>query len=111
MADTKTETDTPKIPKPDFTLSLGEKIYLAVSPDTSKNTVIYTLVCLRMGNSTSFYLNPTREINMFHNADKAQLFLDAVQKTIELNKKYENIKKYFFDLNEEEIQQFYTKTK
>ncbi len=103
---------SPKIPRPDTTTKIfGEKIYLAVCPDKNNARIVYTLVCLRMNNSTSYFLEPTREINMFYKPDKAQLFTESVHKAIEFEQKYENVKNIFFGYNQDAIDLFYANTK
>ena len=102
----------PKTPRPDMTTNVfGNKLYLAVNTDKTDARIVYTLVCFRMNNSTSYYVEPTREINMFYKPEKAQLFTESVKRAIEIEQKYENVKNIFFGWNQEAIDQFYANTK
>lgn len=93
--------------KPDLTLSMNDKIYLAVSKNTdSKFAFVFTLACLKMAkDSNSYYLNATPEIHAFKNKDSADLFHDTIEQIIEKNITNKNYQT-FFSANEELIGNF-----
>ncbi len=83
--------------RPDLTLNMDDKIYLAVSKNTdSKFAFVFTLACLKMEkNSNSYNLNATREIHAFKNKDAAEIFHDTVEQIIEVNLTNKNYQALF----------------
>ncbi len=83
--------------KPDLTLSMDDKIYLAVTKNTdSKFAFVFTLACLKMDkNSNSYNMNATREIHAFKNKDSAEIFHDTVEQIIEVNLTNKNYQALF----------------
>ena len=95
-------TDTTK---PDLTLNMDEKIYLAVAKNTrNKIAFVYTLACLRRSGN-NYDLLATRESNVFKNKASAELFYNAVQHIIDINHNDKN-KEWFFTANEDLIKGF-----
>ena len=93
--------------RPDLTLSMDEKIYLAVSKNTdNKIAFVYTLACLQMANKPGTYnLIPTRESHAFKDKDAAQIFYTAVKQIIGFNEADKN-KAMLFSANEDLIKNF-----
>ena len=93
--------------RPDLTLNMDDKIYLAVSKNTdSKFAFVFTLACLKMEkNSNSYNLNATREIHAFKNKDAAEIFHDAIEQIIEVNLTNKNYQA-LFKANEKMIDGF-----
>ena len=98
--------------KPSLTLSMDDKIYLAVSKrDADKLAFVYTLACNRTEKAANTYdMTATREIHTFKNRDSAQLYHDTIEQIINVNV---NDKKFdvLFGFNEELIAQFMEYTK
>ena len=93
--------------RPDLTLNMDDKIYLAVSKNTdSKFVFVFTLACLKMEkNSNAYNLNATREIHAFKNKDAAEIFHDTVEQIIEVNLTNKNYQA-LFKANEKMIDGF-----
>lgn len=93
--------------KPDLTLNMDEKIYLAVSKNTdNKIAFIYTLACLKMNEQSNTYnLMATRESHAFKDKDAAQIFYTAVKQIVAFNRADKN-KEIMFSANEDLIQKF-----
>ena len=98
--------------KPNLTLNMDDKIYLAVSQrDADKLSFVYTLACLKTDKMSNTYnLMATREILTFRNKDFAHLYHDTILEIIDKNM---NNKMYdtFFSMNDELITQFYEKSR
>ena len=92
--------------KPDLTLNMDEKIYLAVAQNT-KNAIVfvYTLACLSKGNTNSHDLFATREVYSFNNPQIAQMYYDTIKNIVDINKS-DNTKNTYFEWNRELIQRF-----
>ena len=101
-----------KIIKPNLTLNMDEKIYLAVSKNTANKTAfVYTLACLRQGNTTNYDAIATREVHAFqNNKSDAETFYATVKNVVEINRA-DKTKQFVFDLNQELIKRFYAQTK
>ena len=93
--------------KPDITINMDEKIYLAVAKDTGgKLAFIYTLACLRISEDDAFpSMLATREIHAFKNKDRAELYYDTLNKIVELNAD-DITKQDIFAFNEKLIDKF-----
>ena len=93
--------------KPDLTLNMDDKIYLAVTKNTdSKFAFVFTLACLKMDkNSNSYNINATREIHTFKNKDMAEIFHDTIEQIIEKSAENKNYG-VFFDNNKDLIDRF-----
>ena len=93
--------------KPDLTLNMDDKIYLAISKNTdSKFAFVFTLACLKMDkNSNSYNINATREIHAFKNKESAEIFHDTVEQIIEANAANKNYQA-LFTANEKIIDAF-----
>ena len=93
--------------KPNLTLNMDDKIYLAVAKrDLDKLSFVYTLACLRADNRTNSYnLTPTREIHTFKNKESAQLYHDTIEQIVEVNSNDET-KQPIFSANEPIIERF-----
>ena len=98
--------------KPNLTLSMDDKIYLAVSKrDTDKLCFVYTLACMRdTKGSNTYNMMPTREVHTFRNKESGKLYHDTIEQIVNINA---NDERYhvFFDLNDKAIEQFLTYTK
>ena len=98
--------------RPNLTLNMDDKIYLAVSKhDADKLSFVYTLACLKTDRmSNSYNMDATREIHSFRNRDFAQLYHDTIEQIIEVNA---NTPSYdmFFSLNDKQIEKFMEHTK
>ena len=83
--------------KPDFTLNMDDKIYLAISKNTdSKFAFVFTLACLKTKEGLNSYnLNATREIHAFKNKDSAEIFYNTVEQIIEANAANKNYQALF----------------
>ena len=100
-----TDKKQKKIPAPDLTLSMDDKIYLAVAKNTHwKMTYVYTLACLQTV-AKQYELCATREIHTFKNVETAQIYYDTVERIVEINKATEN-KTLLFEFNEDLIKSF-----
>ena len=98
--------------KPDLTLSMNDKIYLAVSKrNTDKLAFVYTLACLENPTGSGKYnVVPTREVNTFRDKDAAKLYHDTIMDVIEINSNNE-LFKIFFETNDKLIERFLENTK
>ena len=89
--------------KPDITLDMDEKIYLAVAKDTSgKLAFIYTLACLKERERSML---ATREIHAFKDKNRADLYYDTLNKVVEMNTSDAD-KQELFAFNEKLIDKF-----
>ncbi|MBR1380223.1 MAG: hypothetical protein IJ560_01400 [Alphaproteobacteria bacterium] len=96
---------------PDLTLSMDDKIYLAVAKNTNNKTAfVYTLACLRQGATLSYDGIATHEIHAFNDKRRAQMYYDAVKQIVAINKS-DNNKEIFFEINQNMIQRFNERTK
>ena len=93
--------------KPILSLSMDDKIYLAVSKDlTGPLSFVYTLACLKQGkNSNVFNLVPTREIHVFKTKEIASVYHDTIEKIVDANASDET-KQALFSANEKLINNF-----
>ena len=93
------------IPQPDLSLNMDAKIYLAVSkPEQGK--FVYTLACLKTEPKSRFYeVFATREMQVFKNIDSANMYYEAVNATVDQNKKEQRFS-LLFSMNKEMIQNF-----
>ena len=100
-----------KTNRPDLTLSMDDKIYLAVAKqNTEKLAFVYTLACLRSnGGANSFNLFPTEEIHAFINKDSANLYYETIQQIIDFNIN-DKVRTQLFETNDEWIQRFLDNT-
>lgn len=94
--------------KPNLTLSMDDKVYLAVSKEsTEKLAFVYTLACLKANKTGNTYnLFATREIHTFKDKDKADIYHDTIEKIVEKNSN-DKLKEALFSANEELIAKFY----
>ena len=101
-ADNKKETY-----KPILSLSMDDKIYLAVAKDlTGPLSFVYTLACLRQGkNSNTFNMIPTREIHAFKTKEAASVYHDTIESIVNVNAADET-KQPLFSANDELIARF-----
>ena len=94
--------------KPNLTLNMDEKIYLAASQrDIDRLSFVYTLSCLKTDKMSNTYnMMATREILTFRNKEFAHLYYDTILEIIDKNM---NDKSYdtFFEINEKMIERFY----
>lgn len=96
--------------KPNLTLNMDDKIYLAVSKQyTDKLAFVYTLACHKSGGNT-YNLLPTREIHTFKKKESADLYYETIDHIIGVNINSENLKN-FFEFNDELILKFTEHTK
>lgn len=93
--------------KPDLTLSMDDKIYLAVSKtETDKLVFVYTLACLRDGEKSSTYsMFPTREIHVFRNKDAADLYHKTIEQIVDFNMNDQG-RSVFIETNNNLIERF-----
>jgi hypothetical protein len=93
--------------KPDITIDMDEKIYLAVAKDTTgKLAFIYTLACLKKSEDDAFpSMLATREIHAFKDKTRAELYYDTLHKIVELNTE-DSDKEGLFAFNEKLIDKF-----
>lgn len=93
--------------KPNLTLNMDDKIYLAVAKDSNEKFVfVYTLACLKAGaKSNSYNAFATREIHTFKNKEAANLYHDTIEQIVEKNAADET-KQFIFKANEELINRF-----
>ena len=98
--------------KPNLTLSMDDKIYLAVSKnDSGKLAFVYTLACHRTARGTNTYdMTAKREIHTFKNRESAQLYHDTIEQIIEVNANNKMFEP-FFSFNDKLIEQFLEYTK
>ena len=96
-----------KTNKPDLTLSMDDKIYLAVSKsETEKLAFVYTLACLKADEkSTNVNMLPTREIHAFHDKDAAKLYYETIEQIIDFNTNDES-RNVFLEANSDLIERF-----
>ena len=94
--------------KPDLTLNMDTKIYLAVSKEIADRLAfVYTLACLKQNKNTNTYnMYATREIHAFRNKDIAEVYHDTIEKIIEKNTS-DKSKQVLFSANDKLIEQFY----
>ena len=71
--------------KPDLTLNMDDKIYLAVTKRNADTLVfVYTLACLKTDKmSTTYNVVATREMHTFKNKDAAQIYYDTILEIID----------------------------
>ena len=95
--------------KPILSLSMDDKIYLAVAKDlTGTLSFVYTLACLRQGkNLNTFNMIPTREIHAFKTKEAASVYHDAIEKIVDANASDET-KQPLFSANDKLIDRFMT---
>ena len=93
--------------KPVLTLSMDDKIYLAVAKDlTGKLSFVYTLACLKTNKNSNMYnLVATREIHTFQTKDAAVIYHDTIEKIVDANASDET-KQALFSANEKLINNF-----
>ena len=93
--------------KPNLTLSMDDKVYLAVSKDlTDKLSFVYTLACLKQNKNSNMYnMLATREIHAFKNKDAASIYHDTIEKIIDKNAE-DKTKQDLFSANEKLIENF-----
>lgn len=93
--------------KPILSLSMDDKIYLAVAKDlTGPLSFVYTLACLRQGkNSNTFNMIPTREIHAFKTKEAASVYHDTIESIVNVNASDET-KQPLFSANEKLIDRF-----
>ena len=93
--------------KPVLTLSMEDKIYLAVAKDlTGKLSFVYTLACLKTNKNSNMYnLVATREIHTFQTKDAAVIYHDTIEKIVDANASDET-KQALFSANEKLINNF-----
>lgn len=93
--------------KPDLTLNMDEKIYLAVSKNTdNKIAFVYTLACLKTNEKSNSYNGiATREVHAFKDKDAANIYHDTIEQIININA-FDETKKQIFAINEDLIQRF-----
>ena len=93
--------------KPNLTLSMDDKIYLAVTKtDLDKLAFVYTLACLKTDKrANTFNLNPTREIHAFKNKEAAELYYNTIEQIVDVNASDET-KQPIFNANEALINRF-----
>jgi hypothetical protein len=98
--------------KPVLTLSMDEKIYLAVAKrDLDKLAFVYTLACLKSDkNANTYDCFATQEIHTFKSKTSADVYYETVSQIVEINENDEE-KKFLFDTNEKLIEKFIEKTK
>lgn len=96
-----------KTNKPDLTLSMDDKIYLAVSKsETEKLAFVYTLACLKADEkSTNVSLLPTSEIHAFRDKDAAKLYYETIEQIIDFNTNDEG-RNVFLETNRDLIERF-----
>ena len=101
-----------QIIKPDLTLNMDEKIYLAVSKDTrNKTSFVFTLACLYRAETKDYNGIATREVHTFeNNKNAAETFYTTVKRIVDINLADET-KQFLFDFNEGLITRFYANTK
>lgn len=94
--------------KTDLTLSMDDKIYLAVSKELAeKLSFVYTLACLKQKQNSNMYnMFATREIHAFRDKNTAELYHDTIEKIIEKNTS-DKSKQVLFSANDKLIEQFY----
>lgn len=94
-----------KTKKPDLTLSMDDKIYLAVAYKQSDGMgFIYMLICNRVDKSR-YALFPEAQIMTFENAADAKIYYQTLLQIQEFQDTQE-IHKKFKKANEAEIQKF-----
>lgn len=94
--------------RPDLTLDMDNKIYLAVSKDFSSTfAFVYTLACLKQDKrgSNTYDMFATREIHAFKNKETAKIYHATIEKIIEKNAEDET-KQLWFSSNETIIERF-----
>lgn len=93
--------------KPILSLSMDDKIYLAVAKDlTGPLSFVYTLACLRQGkNLNTFSMIPTREIHAFKTKEAASVYHDTIESIVNVNASDET-KQPLFSANEKIIGNF-----
>ena len=99
-----------KTNKPVLTLSMDEKIYLAVAKkDLDKLSFVYTLACFKNA-TTQYNMNATPEIHTFNSQKDAKVYHDTIEQIIDF---YANdkTKEALFNMNENLIERFLENTK
>lgn len=98
--------------KPVLTLSMDEKIYLAVAKkDLDKLSFVYTLACLMDKNKPgNYYINPTPEIHTFKDSKAAKIYHDTIDRIIEFQAN-DRAKEVLFTTNEKLIETFLENTR
>lgn len=93
--------------KPNLTLNMDDKIYLAVAKNSNEKFVfIYTLACLKANKQPNSYnMLATREVHAFRNPEAAELYHDTVEQIVEINAEDKN-KQTIFKVNEKLIESF-----
>ena len=93
--------------KPNLTLSMDDKIYLAVAKNSNEKFVfIYTLACLKSNKQQNSYnMHATREVHTFKNPAAAELYHDTIEQIVEINAEDKN-KQAIFKVNEQLIDSF-----
>lgn len=93
--------------KPNLTLNMDDKIYLAVAKNsTEKFAFVYTLACLKSGKQLNSYnMIATREVHAFKNVESANLYHDTIEQIIEINSN-DKSKQAVFKVNEQLIESF-----
>ena len=91
--------------KPDLTLNMDAKIYLAVAKQhTDKLAFVYTLACHK-SRGNMYSLQPTREIHTFKDKETADLYYETINQIVELNIDRDELKN-IFEFNNDLIVKF-----
>ena len=98
--------------KPNLTLNMDDKIYLAVAKkDADKLAFVYTLACLKANKmSNSYNLVPSREIHTFKNKESANLYYETIDEIVNVNANDET-KQFLFSSNDKLIEKFMENTR
>ena len=98
--------------KPNLTLNLDDKIYLAVAKrETDKLALVYTLACLRKGkNSNTYDMVATRQVHAFRDKNAAEIYHNTIEDVVGINAETKSVQ-IFFEAKDKLIEQFLENTR
>lgn len=92
--------------KPVLTLSMDDKIYLAVAKSFSEPfSFVYTLACNGQKNSGKYDMDASSNIHTFKDKDAARVYHDTIAQLVEINEGAGRYK-MLFDFNKAKIEAF-----
>ena len=92
--------------KPVLTLSMDDKIYLAVAKSFSEPfSFVYTLACNGQKNSGQYDMDASANIHTFKDKEAARVYHDTIAQLVEINEGTGRYK-MLFDLNKVKIEAF-----
>ena len=92
--------------KPVLTLSMDDKIYLAVAKSFSEPfSFVYTLACDKEKNSNMYEMTASANVHTFKDKGAARVYHDTIAQLVEINEGSSQYK-MLFDFNKAKIDAF-----